>query len=185
MNPYEQYHRGGDYLFYQNRLCIPRCSFRKTILQQCHNDGIIGHFDRDKTLSSVKESFYWPKMARDVERHIRQCWVCHINKTQTQNASLYTLFHIPVLHWVDVSLDFDVGLLWAQQGKDFVMVVADYFSKMTHFSPYHKTIDVSHIVNFYFKEIVHLHIVLRTITLNRDVKFLSHFWRTVQSSSSV
>jgi hypothetical protein len=173
-----KFYRLDAYLFRENRLCMPNNSMHELLVCEAHGGGLTGHFGVRKTLDMLHELFFWPKMKRDVERVCARCITSRQAKSRVLPHGLYTPFPIPSAPWVDISMDFVLGLPRSGKGSDSIFVVVDRFSKMAHFISCHKT-DATHIADLFFKEIVRLHGVPRSIVSDRNVKFLSYFWKVL------
>ncbi|KAH9724609.1 Endonuclease [Citrus sinensis] len=115
-----------------------------------HGAGLMGHFGIAKTLDVLKEHFFWPHMKHDVERICEKCITCKHAKSRVLPHGLYNPLPLPSEPWVDISMDFVLGLPRSKRGNDSIFVVVD-----------------------------RLHGVPRSIVSDRDAKFLSHFWKTL------
>ena len=116
-----------------------------------------GHFGEDKTYLMAKEHYYWPHMLKDIQDVLKRRSICQIAKSHSLAQGLYTLLPTPQGPWLNVSMDFVLGLPCTQCNKDSIMVVVDRFSKMAHFIACHKSNDASHVADLYFREVMRLH----------------------------
>lgn len=58
-------------------------------------------------------------MKRDVERVCEKCITCRKTKSQVKPHGLYTPLPIPSEPWVDISMDFVLGLPRSRKGRGF------------------------------------------------------------------
>jgi hypothetical protein len=89
-------------------LALPSSIF--SLLQESHGGRLMGHFGVAKTLTILQGHFYWPHLKRDVERICGRCVTCRQTKSKVQPNNLYTPLPIPSEPWIDISMDFVLGL---------------------------------------------------------------------------
>ena len=79
-------------------------------MREAHKGGLAGHFGHFKTLKLIQDSFYWPKLNRDVVRMVERCETCRRAKMHGSNQGLYEPLPILTAPWEDISMDFVSGL---------------------------------------------------------------------------
>ncbi|GKV24657.1 hypothetical protein SLEP1_g34241 [Rubroshorea leprosula] len=68
------------------------------------------------------------------------------------------------------------------KGNDSIWVIVDRLTKSAHFLPYRTGTSIEKLANMYMEEVVKLHGVPVSIVSDRDTRFLSHFWTSLQQA---
>lgn len=79
-------------------------------------------------------------------------------------------------------MDFVTGLPRSSRGHDAIWVVVDRLTKSAHFLPIRVTDTVDMLSRKYIREIIRLHGVPVSIVSDRDPRFTSRFWQSLQSA---
>lgn len=117
------------------RLVVPR-SLRKKVLEEGHDQPTAGHLGTFKTIKRISEQYYWPGMASDISRHVRQCTVCQsLKPVQQLPAGMMGSQRIVDNPWQMVSTDLMGPFPMSSKQNRFLLVIADCFTKYTLLFP--------------------------------------------------
>ncbi|RDX86164.1 hypothetical protein CR513_32540, partial [Mucuna pruriens] len=79
-------------------------------VKKAHEGGLMGYFSICKTYEALVEHFYWLEMKRDVYHVCERCLMCKMAKSKASSKGLCTPVPIPTPSWIDISMDFMLGL---------------------------------------------------------------------------
>ena len=112
------------------QLVLP-AAYVNDALKGLHND--IGHPGKGRTLSLLRDRFYWPGMSHDVEYWIRQCDRCLRRKSPTNaRAPLVSITSSQPLELV--CMDF-LTLETSKGGYQHILVITDHFTRYAQAIP--------------------------------------------------
>ena len=92
------------------------------------------------------------------------------------------LLPILVWKWEKITMDFVIGLPRTQKQHDAIWVIVDRLTKSTRFLPVNVEDSLEKFSKLYVDEIVRLHGVPVSIVSDRDPRFTSRFWPSLQTA---
>ncbi|GJS93001.1 putative reverse transcriptase domain-containing protein [Tanacetum coccineum] len=92
------------------------------------------------------------------------------------------LQEIPQWKWENITMDFVTKLPKTAAGQDTIWVIVDRLTKSAHFLPMREDDTLEKLTRQYLKEVVSKHRVPVLIISDRDGKFTSHFWKSLNKA---
>ncbi|GFS42569.1 hypothetical protein Acr_00g0080620 [Actinidia rufa] len=169
-------------LRFQSRLCVPNIpEVKRQVLEEAHNTKFTMHPGGTKMYRDLKETFWWPGMKREIAEFVSRCLSCQQVKAEHQRpAGLLQSLPIPEWKWEHITIDFVVGLPNSPRGCNAIWVIVDRLTKSAHFLPVKTTYSLSKYADLYITEIIRLHGTPVSIVSDRDPRFTSKFWKSLQ-----
>ncbi|KAI3776360.1 hypothetical protein L1987_46138 [Smallanthus sonchifolius] len=165
-------------------LVIPdRDDLRATLMNEAHKTRYSIHPGADKMYQDLRQQYWWPGMKKDIALYVAKCLTCSKVKAEHQRHSgLLEQLEIPVWKWENLAMDFITKLPRTSIGYDSIWVIIDRLTKSSHFLPIREDYRVEKLAQIYIDEIVSRHGVPLNIISDRDARFTSRFWQSLQSA---
>ncbi|GJR59973.1 retrotransposon protein, putative, ty3-gypsy subclass [Tanacetum coccineum] len=166
------------------RSWIPcRGNLRELIMNESHKSKYSVHPGSDKMYQDLKKLYWWPNMKAEIATYVSKCLTCAKVKAEYQKPSgLLVQPVIPVWKWENITMDFVTKFPKTSSGQDTIWVIVDRLTKSTHFLPMKETDSMEKLTRQYLKEVVSRHRVPVSIISDRDSKFTSHFWKSLNEA---
>ncbi|KAL0354326.1 UNVERIFIED_CONTAM: Retrovirus-related Pol polyprotein from transposon [Sesamum angustifolium] len=169
-------------LLIRKRICVPNVEeLRTEIMYEAHYAPYAMHPGSTKMYWDLRPYYWWPTMKKDAAEFVARCLTCQQVKAEHQAPAgkLHPL-PIPVWKWEKITMDFIVGLPHMFRKHDAIWMVVDRLTKSAHFLPIRQNDSLDKLAELYVSEIVRLHGIPTSIVSDRDPRFTSHFWGSLQ-----
>ncbi|GKC50443.1 putative reverse transcriptase domain-containing protein [Tanacetum coccineum] len=156
---------------------------RTVIMHESHKSKYSIHPGSDKMYQDMKKLYWWPNMKANIATYVSKCLTCAKVKAEHQRPSgLLVQPKIPEWKWDNITMDFVTKLPKSSQGYNTIWVIVDRLTKSAIFVPMRETDPMDKLARMYLKEVVTRHGIPVSIICDRDPRFASNFWRSLQNA---
>ncbi|GJR96911.1 putative reverse transcriptase domain-containing protein [Tanacetum coccineum] len=136
-----------------------RGDMRTLIMDEAYKSKYSIHPGADKMYYDLRDRYWWPGMKKDIAQH-----------------------EIPEWKWEGIAMDFVTKLPRTSSRHDTIWVIVDRLTKSALFLPMHEDYKIDRLARLYLNEIVARHGVPISIISDRDSRFTSRFWQSMQEA---
>ena len=151
---------------------------QKKIVREFHDPPTAGHLGIARTKDLVAQTYWWPKLQKDVKDYVKGCTQCQANKvnTHTQRAPLYLVTtQAETRPFQTIALDF-ITKLPLSDGHDTILTITNQgCMKMALFIPCSETITAEGVARLYLHQVFKCFRLPLKVISDRDTHFTSKF----------
>nr|GEX07877.1 putative reverse transcriptase domain-containing protein [Tanacetum cinerariifolium] len=145
--------RGDGTLYCLNRIWVPlKGKVRTLVMDDAHKSKYSMHPEADKIYYDLRDRYWWRRMKKDI------------------------------VEYEGIAIDFVTKLPRTSSGHDTIWVIMDRLTKSAYFLPMCKDYKMDRLARLYLNEIVTRHVVPISIISDRDSRFTSRFWQSMQDA---
>lgn len=122
---------------YKNQIVYPNPAEIPNILKENHGSSVAGHPGINRMYNRIKASYYWKSMRADIERFVKDCKMCQINKPlRTSNKAPMVITSSSTKPFERLALDI-VGTLpeAGLQKFKYILTLQDDLTKFSNAYP--------------------------------------------------
>ncbi|GKC84065.1 putative reverse transcriptase domain-containing protein, partial [Tanacetum coccineum] len=171
-------------LYYLDRIWVPlKGDVRTLIMDEAHKSKYFVYPGADKMYYDLRDRYWWSGMKKDIVVYVSRCLTCLKVKAEHQRQSgLLQQPEIPEWKWEGIAMDFVTKLPRTSSGYDTIWVIVDRLTKSAYFLPMREDYKMDRLARLYLNEIVSRHGVPISIISDRDSRFTSRFWQSMQEA---
>jgi len=162
----------GNLVLKDRKVYVPREEELRTEVIRLHHDvPAVGHGGRWKTVELVTRNYWWPGVTRDVGKYVEGCDLYQRIKNRTEElAGKLKLSEVLRKPWLYITVDFITKLL-VVAGKDAILVVCDWLSKITHFVATTEGTSAEGLARLFRDNVWKLHGLPESVVSDRGLQF--------------
>ena len=166
------------------RIVVPDIlTVKLAILRHMHDNIAAGHTGPRRTIELVSRWFWWKGMANFVADYCTRCKSCQQMKPiSVCHGGLLKPLPIPTFPWESISTGFITCLPVAAKGNDMLIVWVDRLTKYVVLQPSVLTLSAEGFAQHTVDHVIAKHGMPVNFVSDRDVRFTSNFWRTLNAS---
>ncbi|KAA0061627.1 putative polyprotein [Cucumis melo var. makuwa] len=168
----------------QGRLCVPNISeLKNAILEEAHSSAYAMHPGSTKMYRTLKKTYWWSGMKQEIAEYVDRCLICQqVKPVRQRPGGFLNPLPVPEWKWEHITMDFLFGLPRTSSGHDGIWAIVDRLTKTTRFISIKMTSTLDQLTRLYVDKIVSQYGVPVSIVSDRDPRFTSKFWPSLQKA---